>query len=86
MARERLQRLSPAVWLDGLAAGLASAALAAALVLQPLREVAPDPLTAALYPLGCDMAQGYHLSPPLPAAGLDRWLEGSGVAVAASDP
>ena len=52
MARERLQRLSPAVWLDGLAAGLASAALAAALVLQPLREVAPDPLTAVLYPLG----------------------------------
>ena len=70
------------LWLDGLAAGLASAAL----VLQPLREVAPDPLTAVLYPLGCDVAQGYHLSPPLSPAGLDRWLEGSGVAVAASDP
>jgi predicted signal transduction protein with EAL and GGDEF domain len=39
-----------------------------------------------VYLLGCDMAQGYHLSPPLSPAGLDRWLEGSGVAVAASDP
>ena len=26
--------------------------------------------------LGCDLAQGYCLSPPLPADGLSRWLQG----------
>jgi EAL domain-containing protein (putative c-di-GMP-specific phosphodiesterase class I) len=25
--------------------------------------------------LDCDTAQGYHLSRPLPAAGLERWLQ-----------
>jgi len=39
------------------------------------------------YLLGCEMAQGYHLSAPLPAADLGRWLlERSSVAVAAPDP
>gem|GEM_PF-4633596 len=32
------------------------------------------------------MAVSALSSPPLSPAGLDRWLEGSGVAVAASDP
>jgi EAL domain-containing protein (putative c-di-GMP-specific phosphodiesterase class I) len=29
---------------------------------------------------GCDEAQGYHLSRPLPAVDLDRWLTGRGCA------
>ncbi len=29
---------------------------------------------AELVRLGCDQAQGYHMSPPIPAAELDRWL------------
>jgi EAL domain-containing protein (putative c-di-GMP-specific phosphodiesterase class I) len=28
--------------------------------------------------LGCDIAQGYHYSPPLPAADLARWLGRAG--------
>ena len=28
----------------------------------------------ALRQLGCDMAQGYYISPPLPAGELERWI------------
>ena len=31
---------------------------------------------AALREFGCDVAQGYHLSRPIPAAALDTWLLG----------
>ncbi|WP_328459393.1 EAL domain-containing protein [Actinoplanes sp. NBC_00393] len=33
--------------------------------------------------LGCDEAQGYHISRPLPAAELTAWLAGSGMAISA---
>jgi diguanylate cyclase len=29
--------------------------------------------------LGCDQAQGYYLSPPIPAAELDHWLNTRGI-------
>ena len=31
---------------------------------------------AALTDLGCDLAQGYHLSPPAPPEAFERWLRG----------
>ena len=36
--------------------------------------VETDVAYAALTRLGCDQAQGYHMSRPLPAAQLDHWL------------
>jgi len=36
--------------------------------------VADDVAYAELVRLGCDQAQGYHISRPVPAAELDRWL------------
>lgn len=35
---------------------------------------------SALRDLGCDVAQGYHLSRPIPAAALDTWLVGRTIA------
>ena len=35
---------------------------------------------AALADLGCDVAQGYHLSRPLPAAAFDAWCAGRRIA------
>jgi EAL domain-containing protein (putative c-di-GMP-specific phosphodiesterase class I) len=34
----------------------------------------------ALVAMGCDAAQGYYLSRPLPAADLEQWLATSGYA------
>ena len=34
--------------------------------------------------LGCDEAQGYHISRPLPAADLTAWLAGTGMAITAA--
>ncbi|GAA2335004.1 bifunctional diguanylate cyclase/phosphodiesterase [Dactylosporangium salmoneum] len=38
---------------------------------------------AALYELGCDIAQGYHYARPMPAAQLEEWLRSRRVAAAA---
>jgi EAL domain-containing protein (putative c-di-GMP-specific phosphodiesterase class I) len=35
-----------------------------------------------LVTMGCDVAQGYYMSRPLPAAALARWLRDSAWAVA----
>lgn len=51
--------------------------LASRLGLTSVAEGVEDAATLdALADLGCTTAQGYHLSAPLPAAELDRWLAG----------
>jgi EAL domain-containing protein (putative c-di-GMP-specific phosphodiesterase class I) len=53
--------------------------LAHELVLQVVAEGIEDkPTWQLLAKLGCDTAQGYFMSPPLPAADLSRWLDESG--------
>ncbi|RYV49812.1 putative bifunctional diguanylate cyclase/phosphodiesterase [Pengzhenrongella frigida] len=52
-------------------------ALAHSLDLRIVAEgVETETVLAELTVLGCDEAQGYHLSRPLPAAALDDWLDG----------
>ena len=53
--------------------------LGLAVVAEGVEDRATWDLLAAL---GCDMAQGYYLSRPLPAADLERWLDGSSRSVA----
>jgi len=49
--------------------------LAHSLGLEVVAEGVEDPATwTELEACGCDTAQGYHLSPPLPAEELERWL------------
>lgn len=50
--------------------------LATRLGLDSVAEGVEDAATlAALAALGCTTAQGYHLTRPLPAAELERWLD-----------
>lgn len=59
---------------------------ARALGLRVVAEGVEDAGTLALLAeLGCDLAQGYHLSPPLDAAGMRAWL-GARAAAAAGEP
>jgi diguanylate cyclase (GGDEF)-like protein len=56
--------------------------LAHALGLVLVAEGAEDQETVdLLLSMGCDVVQGYHLSRPLPAAQLDRWLDERSAAV-----
>jgi EAL domain-containing protein (putative c-di-GMP-specific phosphodiesterase class I) len=56
--------------------------LAHALGLVLVAEGAEDQETVdLLVSMGCDVVQGYHLSRPLPAAQLDRWLDERSAAV-----
>src|SRR5919202_3413454 len=50
--------------------------LARELTMQVVAEgVESQAAVSELQALGCDYAQGYHLSRPLPAAELERWLD-----------
>ena len=61
--------------------------LAHALGLVLVAEGAEDQQTVdLLVSMGCDVVQGYHLSRPLPAAQLDRWLDERAAAVVAASP
>jgi diguanylate cyclase len=61
--------------------------LAHALGLVFVAEGVEDPATvAALADLGCDVVQGYHLSPALPPERLERWLAARGPTVARVGP
>jgi diguanylate cyclase (GGDEF)-like protein len=68
------------VWEMGSDAGAAAIVrttveLARALGLRVVAEGAEDATTwEQLRKLGCDLSQGYHLSPPLPAIELESWL------------
>jgi diguanylate cyclase (GGDEF)-like protein len=71
------------VFVDGLGTSPEDDAIVAAIIglshtlgLTSVAEgVETETQLAALATLGCDIAQGYHLAPPLDAAGMDRYIE-----------
>ncbi len=63
----------------------ATIALAHALGLRVVAEGIEDEATLlALRELGCDLAQGYHLSRPLSPAAFAKWLDGQTPSAATS--